>query len=81
MVNDAYQSCENNVYCDFTKCESDMLRYISKLRRDCATGIDGITSEHLAWAKGTKLIGIICDMITICVRYGIVPDTSTNTTP
>ena len=59
MVNDAYQSCENNVYCDFTMRESDMLRYISKLRRGCAPGIDGIASEHLAWAKDTKLIGII----------------------
>ena len=67
MVNDAYQSCENNVYCDFTMRESDMLNILGNCAGTVHLALMELPSEHLAWAKGTKLIGIICDMITICV--------------
>ena len=42
------------------------------------SGIDGITAEHILWAKDTTLISTLSKILTVCFRYGIVPDSSTN---
>ena len=61
----------------FIMTESALLQHTSKLRTGCAAGIDGITAEHVKWAKDTALIAIICKMLTLCVRFGIVADSFT----
>jgi hypothetical protein len=50
---------------------------VEKLRTGCAAGIDGITAEHIKWAKDTELITVICNMLTLCIRFGIVADSFT----
>ncbi len=77
IVNQKYVAAKDNVHLDFTKRESMLLEYMGKLRTGCAAGIDGITGEHIKWAKKTKLISMLCDMLTLCVRFGIVPESFT----
>lgn len=54
--------------------EAKLMKYIKKLRMGCASGIDGITAEHVKWASGTRVIKSLCVMLTLCIRFGIVPD-------
>ena len=73
-VNEKYSIIENHVYKTFSLPEEKLIHYIKELRVGCAAGIDGITAEHLKWSVGTKVIKILCDIITVCIRFGIVPD-------
>ena len=68
-----YYNLKNKIYHNFTLTEKMLVKYISKLNMGCAAGIDGITAEHLKYASGTKVLKSICNMLTICVRFGIVP--------
>ena len=49
-------------------------RYINKLKSGSAAGFDGITAEHLKFATHSNLILRISNMFSICLTYGIVPD-------
>ena len=51
-----------------------MEKYIKRLRLGCAPGVDGIMAEHILYAIGTPLIPLLCDMFTICFKFGIVPN-------
>ena len=75
-VNEKYSSIENHVYMSFNLTERNLIYYIKNLRAGCAAGIDGITAEHLKWSVGTKIIKILCNLIIVCIRFGIVPDSS-----
>ena len=48
---------------------------LSGLRCVCAPGADGIMAEHIKWAENSKVISAICNMIGLCVKFGIVPGT------
>jgi len=76
-VKRAYDNKKHRVYEDYVIHLRELLNYVNKLRTGCAPGIDGITAEHILWGKDTRLINILCNMLTICFRYGIVPDSST----
>ena len=43
----------------------------------CAADEDGITADHIKWARGSKLASTLCQMLSMCVRYVIVPDSFT----
>ena len=73
-VNHHYQKLKNTVHHNFTITEAMLKKYVNKLRSGCAAGIDGISAEHLKFAVGTKVIKVLCSMLTICIRFGIVPD-------
>ena len=49
-------------------------RIIRKLRLGCASGIDGITAEHLRYAVNTDLPIYLSSMLTLCLRTGCLPD-------
>jgi hypothetical protein len=72
-----YSALKDKVDNSYTMRESDLLQYVEKLRTGCAAGIDGITAEHIKWAKDTELITVICNMLTLCIRFGIVADSFT----
>ena len=55
--------------------ESMLMTYVKRLRCACAPGVDGIMAEHIKWAEKSKVISAICNMIGLCVKFGIVPDT------
>ena len=68
-----YDKLKNKIYHDFRLTEKMLLKYINKLNMGCAAGIDGITAEHMKYATGTKVIETLCNMLTICIQFGIVP--------
>ena len=44
-----------------------------QLKRNCAPANDGITAEHLRHCVGGPLIDVITSMLTICLKFGVVP--------
>ena len=74
-----YNNIEKTTYSDFHISESQLLRHIRKLRQGCAAGIDidGITAEHIKWASRSNVIHYMCSMLTLCIRFGVVPDSFT----
>ena len=71
-VQHQYRNVKHHVERDFVMSESMLLTYMKRLRMGCASGVDGISAEHLKWAENTKIITTICQIITLCVRFGIV---------
>ena len=51
-----------------------MKKYIKQLKSGTAAGVDGITTEHLKTALDSKLPLLLSNMFTICLRYGVLPD-------
>ena len=67
--------CFNNI----TFYEERLKRYIDKMKCGSAYVIDGITAEHLKYALNCdELIHHLCVTLTICVKYGIVPESFKN---
>ena len=50
---------------------------MSKIRYGCATGVDGITAEHIKFAQETKILSHICVILSLCIKFVIVPDSFT----
>ena len=61
----------------FVLSEVDLKNYLSKLRTGCAAGSDGICAEHLKLASETKVISAVCNILTLCIQFGIVADSFT----
>ena len=72
-----YEAVRHAVNRDFIMTEQTVLTYISRLRLGCAAGIDGVSAEHLKWSRNTRVIPVLCQMLTLCVRFGIVGDSFT----
>ena len=53
-------------------------KYIHKLKRNSAPAADGITAEHLIYCVNSDIIRYITNMLTLCVQFGVVPDSFTN---
>ena len=77
LVKCKYTEVELYIDQQHTLTESELLKYIGRLRTGCAPGIDGISAEHLKWSKGTQIIPTLCKMLALCVRFGIVGDSFT----
>ena len=39
--------------------------------------VDGISAEHIKWARHSIIISHLCQMLSVCIRFGIVPDSFT----
>ena len=48
--------------------------YIKMLKSGSAPGLDGITSEHLKFALQCSLPSYLAVLLTLCFRFGVVPD-------
>ena len=73
MVNDKYRSVEGTKMDSFLS-QTRLIKAINKLRLGCAPGIDGITAEHIKYDKGSNLMPHICNMLSLCIHFGTVPD-------
>ena len=76
-VSAIYSTVKDRVDTNYTMSQSTFMQYMNKLRTGCAAGIDGITAEHIKWANNTVRITVICHMLTLCIRFGIVADSFT----
>jgi len=65
---------KNNVDHDFILSEAMVIRYIQKLKMGAAAGYDGITPGHLKHSVITSLPLHLSCLMTICLRYSVVPD-------
>jgi hypothetical protein len=50
-----------------------LLRYIKKLKRGAAPGCDGIVAEHFKFSINTSMPHHLSDILTVCIRYGVLP--------
>ena len=48
-------------------------KYIKFLSLDSAPGLDVIKPEHLIYSLHTTLPVIVSNMLTVCLRYGVLP--------
>ena len=53
-------------------------RYIKKLKLDCAPSGDGITAEHLLYGMNSTITSSIAQMLTLCIKFSVVPDSFAN---
>ena len=83
LIEETKQSVENSYReimrkppnTNFWLSEQAVRMHIKNLKSGCAAGIDGIQAEHLKFAIHTDLMFHPCDLLSICVAYGVVPDT------
>ena len=84
FVSQCHESVEEKLkncmicYEAFVFSEQMMKKYISALKPGCSPGTDGITSEHIKYANCNPLILHLCNVFTVCFKYGIVPSSFTN---
>ena len=57
---------------------SAVVRYIRALKLGCSPAGDGIESEHLRYGIETQIPMHISNMLSLCIRYSVVPDSFTN---
>ena len=67
-----------NVYNDFVFTVTNLRRFIKNLKNGCAPGGDSITSEHVKLASNTDVVLHLCNLFTVCFKFGVVPDSFNN---
>ena len=53
-------------------------RYICKLKLNCSPANDGITAEHLLYGIDSNIPHQVANMLSLCIKYSVVPDIFTN---
>ncbi len=64
---------ENTVMSEYLFSVENIMRYLKKLKWGAAPGCDGVSLEHLKFAINTSLSQYLSDILTVCVRYGVLP--------
>jgi hypothetical protein len=72
-----YRDIKDSAMTDFVFTSFNMTKYITKLKCGCSPGSDGIMVEHLKYSNNSELILHLCALLTICFRFGVVPDSFT----
>ena len=67
-----------NVYNDFVFTVTNLRRFIKNLKNGCAPGGDSITSGHVKLASNTDVVLHLCNLFTLCFKFGVVPDSFNN---
>ena len=75
-VKEKYNSvCTNINDPEVVISEYQIRRYIKQPKCGISPGVDGISAEHLKCAVNTNLPTYLSVLLTLCVRFGLVPDT------
>ena len=77
QVEEKLASLEEENFSDIFISEAKVTRLIKTLKSGSSPGIDGICAEHLKYSIGTPLILHLCSLLTLCLRFGLVPPHST----
>ena len=72
-VQEKYDNILNGEINSKVMYEAMVKRYIKKLHLGSSPGIDGIVSEHLKYAINSGIARHLSVMLSLCLRYGIVP--------
>ena len=74
IVEDKYEVIKNIVNNDFVFSCEKLKFYIRRLKSGCSAGMDGIVAEHLKHGLDTNLISHLSNILTVCFRFGIIPE-------
>ena len=66
--------CNSNVMKQTVIPFQSVKRYIKQLNTNCSPGVDCVTSEHLKYASNSSIPLHLSKMLSLCITYGIVPD-------
>ncbi len=70
-----YSKIENLVMDKVFFTEERLTRFIKSLKSGCTGVHDGILSEHLKWGvESPEFVHHIGTLVTVCLRYGVVPE-------
>ena len=72
-VQNKYESIADNLCVDRVFTRRMVKYYIAKLNSGSSPGIDGIMTEHLKYATESTIVNHLSSMITLCLKFGIVP--------
>ena len=72
-VQEKYDDLLNGELNSKVMSEAMVNRYIKKLHLGSSPGIDGIVSEHLKYAINSGIVRHLSVMLSLCLKYGIVP--------
>jgi hypothetical protein len=73
VVKDKYNKLSSKTFNDKVISTSMIKQYISSLHSGCSPGLDGIMAEHLKYASESKIPQILSNMLTLCIKFGIIP--------
>ena len=76
-VHNKYLELHNMSMNGFKNCNIStyqIRQFVQKLKGNTAPGCDGISTEHLKFAMKSKLALHLSNLLTICVKFGVVPD-------
>ena len=77
-VSNKVDSLKGIMFSDIYLYEERLSRYIHKMKLGSAHGIDVVSSEHIKYASNcTQFIHQLSILFTICLKFGIVPDSFT----
>ena len=51
-----------------------MNKCIKSLKKESSAEIDGLTAEHILFAKDSNLSAHLCYLFSICFQHGVVPE-------
>ena len=72
-VQNKYESIVNNLCVDKFFTRRMVKYYIAMLNSGSSTGMDGIMTEHLKYATESSIVNYLSSMVTLCLKFGIVP--------
>ena len=74
VCNKFNQLKDTSVFSDFVLSEHRIKNCIKRLKNRSSPGLDGISAEHLKFALDSNLPLHLSVLFTLCLRFGIVPD-------
>ena len=74
IVEDKYEVIKSIVNNDFVFSCEKLKFYIRRLKSGCSAGMEGIVAEHLKHGLDTNLISHLSNILTVCFRFGIIPE-------
>ena len=74
LVQEELLSIDNTSFPDLYISEAKVITYIKRLKAGSSAGVDNMKPEHLKFSLGTQLTLHISALLTLCLRYGLVPE-------
>ena len=73
FVEQKFVSLKDATFPELCVSEANVIALIKRLKSGCSPGIDLITPEHLKFSIGSPLTLHLSTLLTLCLRFGVVP--------